>query len=92
MTVPVTTLLRTAAVVAGSFAVAAGCAVAVTRLVVRTRFFAMPETRPDSWHGRPLRQADRERRDGLNPFLLALLTFWVAFGIANLALDALLLG
>ncbi|WP_135363155.1 hypothetical protein [Halosimplex halophilum] len=90
--VPLSTVLRTAVVAVASFAVAAGAAVAVTRLAVRTRFFAMHDRLPDSWHGRPLRQADREPRDGLNPFILAFLAFWVAFGLANVALDALLLG
>ncbi|QLH83880.1 hypothetical protein [Halosimplex pelagicum] len=90
--VPLSTVLRTAVVAAVSFAVAAGCAVAVTRLAVRTRFFAMDDRLPDTWHGRPLRQADREQRDGLNPFILAFAAFWIAFGVANVALDALLLG
>ncbi|WP_436910755.1 hypothetical protein [Halosimplex marinum] len=90
--VPLLTVLRTAVVAVASFAVAAGAAVAVVRLAVRTRFFAMQDRSPDSWHGRPPRQADREPRDGLSPFILAFLTFWVAFAVANLALDALLLG
>ncbi|WP_459194203.1 hypothetical protein [Halosimplex sp. J119] len=87
MLVSVPAVLRMAVVTAVSFALAAGSAVAVVRLVVRTRFFSVPERLPNTWHGRPLHRADSEPHDGLNPFLLGFVTFWVVFGVALIALD-----
>ncbi|ELZ24407.1 hypothetical protein C475_12482 [Halosimplex carlsbadense 2-9-1] len=81
------TLLRTAVVTVVSAAFAVGCAVAVVRLAVRTRFFSTDDRLPDTWHGRPIREADHEPQEGLNPFILAFLTFWVAFTVALTVLD-----
>lgn len=92
MGIPVASVLRMAVVFALSAAFAAGCALAVTRLAVRTRFFSVHERRPDTWHGRPLHQADREVYDGVSPAPLAFAAFWVAFALAMTALDALLVG
>jgi len=77
------TALRMAVVALGSFVVAAACATLITRIAVRTRLFATPDRSLDTWHGRPLRQSERESREGLNPFLLA---------VATVALGALLIG
>ena|GEM_PF-2379913 len=90
--VSIPTLLRMAAVTLGSFAAGALCAAAVTRLAVRTRYFARHDLALDSWHGRPPSQTDREHQEGLNPFILTFLAFWVVFTLVMGALDALVLG
>ncbi|WP_436924284.1 hypothetical protein [Halosimplex amylolyticum] len=92
MNVPIASALRMAVVLVLSAAFAAGCALAVTRLAVRTRFFSTQERVPDTWHGRPLHQADREVSDGIDPAPLAFVTFWVSFALAMSALDPLLVG
>ncbi|WP_415382103.1 hypothetical protein [Halosimplex sp. TS25] len=89
MVIPVAALLRMAVVLTVSAAFAVGCAVAVTRLAVRTRFFSMHERIPDTWHGRRVNHDDRED-DGLNPAPLALVAFWVSFAIVMTALEGLL--
>jgi hypothetical protein len=70
-----------------SFGFAAGCAAAVARLATRTRYFSVPAWEPDTWHGRPRDRSERSDRDGLNPFVLAFATFWIAFTVALIALD-----
>ncbi|QPV62678.1 hypothetical protein I7X12_18425 [Halosimplex litoreum] len=75
-----------------AFGVAVGCAAAVTRLATRTRYFSIPAWEPDTWHGRPRGGSERADRDGLNPFVLAFVTFWIAFTGAVIALDGPLPG
>lgn len=92
MNVSVGAVLGMAVVAILSTAVGAGSAYAATRLAVRTRFFAMHERFGDTWHGRPVRQADREFEDGLNPAPVAFVTFWIAFTLTLTALDGSFIG
>ncbi|MFC7141778.1 hypothetical protein ACFQMA_18315 [Halosimplex aquaticum] len=91
MDLSVASILRMAVVFVVSAAFATGCAVAVTRLAVRTRFFSVHERIPDTWHGRRVNHDDRED-NGLNPVFLALLAFWISFAVAMNTLDGLLGG
>jgi hypothetical protein len=86
MELSVPAVLRDAVVWLLSFGFAVGCAAAVAHLATRTRYFSIPAWEPDTWHGRQRGRSTRSDRDGLNPFILAFVTFWIAFAIALVVL------
>jgi len=92
MTVSVLPVLQKAVVAVRSTVAGAGSAVAVTRLAVRIRFFSLSERFGDTWHGRPVRQGDREFQDGLNPAPIAFVAFWVACTTTMDLLDSIIVG
>ncbi|WP_123534656.1 hypothetical protein [Halosimplex salinum] len=75
-----------------AFVLALPTAIVAARLAARTRFFEERESAPETWHGRPPSQADRETYGGFNPFFVLVVAFFGSTLVYLAIIEVLFLG